>query len=93
MIFYSRYRDPRRIEVFDDHAIFAFKANFCRCGFDDNRKTIMVDPEGGPYVSVGMSLETIDFMLPARRITRIERIGVNQSGELEWKLILDYEKS
>lgn len=53
MIYYNRYNDKIIIDKISDGVYeMIMDLQFCRCGYDDNDNIIMVDPSGGPYISV-----------------------------------------
>ena len=72
----SRYRDLRYFKIISNsEVIFIPNCEFCRFGSSDNFGTLhMIDPSGGPYVSVGSFLNDIDPTLPNKKVIKIDRI-------------------
>jgi len=75
VVFHSRYGDPRTIRVINDNEaeLNIFNTHYIRSSqHPDTNKQTMVDPDGGPYISVGMSLKDLDRKLPDLEITSID---------------------
>ncbi|MCK9475494.1 MAG: hypothetical protein M0R46_06240 [Candidatus Muirbacterium halophilum] len=55
MICYNRYKEKIIIDK-KSNDLYELEMNlqFCRCGYDENDLLNMVDPTGGPYISVGL---------------------------------------
>jgi hypothetical protein len=58
----NRYGDVFTFKKDDDHNIL-WEGNFeySRWGITENNGIDMVDPSGGPYLSVGMSMDSLGF--------------------------------
>ena len=57
--YYNRYGDIIVFEKLDDNTIKMSGFEYSRSGYNADNETIeFIDPSGGPYISVGMNLNT-----------------------------------
>jgi hypothetical protein len=57
--YYNRYGDTIVFEKLDDNTIKMSGYQYSRSGFnEDGSKIQFIDPSGGPYIGVGMNLNT-----------------------------------
>ncbi len=57
--YYNRYGDIIVFEKLDDNTIKMSGYQYSRSGFnEDGSKIQFIDPSGGPYIGVGMNLNT-----------------------------------
>jgi hypothetical protein len=57
--YYNRYGDTIVFEKLDDSTIKMSGFEYSRSGFnEDGSKIEFIDPSGGPYIGVGMNLNT-----------------------------------
>lgn len=52
----SRYGEERHFEFYDHGVYFVANTRWCRFGHNNAGKISFVDPDGGPFVSVGANL-------------------------------------
>ncbi len=57
--YYNRYGDIIVFEKINDDTVKMYGYNYSRSGFnEDGSKIQFIDPSGGPYIGVGMNLNT-----------------------------------
>ena len=70
----GRYEDTYPLEKIDDF-IWNWNIpedNHCRSGWTENRDEILfIDPEGGPFISIGTNLNLIHSNLPEEFVEKI----------------------
>ena len=61
VVYKNRYGDEIKFEYTDKNTVRMTGGQYLRCGFKDdkdgNRVYTMVDPSGGPYLTLGMNLK------------------------------------
>lgn len=82
ILFKSRYGQPRQIDFNESEKTVRFLSthSYCRYSINSDNQIVMIDPEGGPFIYVGMSLADLDEGLPNLKIKSIETV---KSGEME----------
>ena len=56
--YYNRYGDIIVFEKINDDTVKMYGYNYSRSGFNDDGSITFIDPSGGPYIGVGMNLNT-----------------------------------
>jgi len=80
VIYQNRYGDNIVFEKVDDNTVkmSGFKSEWCRWGWkNDPNVYTMVDPSGGPYISVGANLK---HYFETKKDMIVESISLDQSG-------------
>jgi len=76
----SRYHTERVFEIISDNEIkfIAYECLYCTIN-GSKEEPDSVDPDGGPYISVGKTIEILDQFY---KIKRIKQYEFNQEKEL-----------
>lgn len=56
--YYNRYGDIIVFEKINDDTIKMYGFEYSRSGFNDDGSINFIDPSGGPFIAVGMNLNT-----------------------------------
>lgn len=56
--YYNRYGDIIVFEKINDDTVKMYGYNYSRSGFNEDGSITFIDPSGGPYIGVGMNLNT-----------------------------------